>query len=99
MHGKQIEQRVLVITDGERIEGTLFHMGGIRLSDFLSAAAHQDDPYLKIKDPTVTCRRTGTELGRSPFLVVAKDRVVLIMASEAIEEVAKVPVEARQPRW
>lgn len=82
MAAKQIEQRVLIVTDGERIEGTLLHTDGMRLSDFLAAAEHYEISILKIKDPTVYCRRTGEELGRSRFLAVTRDRVVFVMVLE-----------------
>jgi hypothetical protein len=82
MAANHIEERVTIITDGERIEGTLYHVGGIRLSDFLNATSQQDSPFVKLKDSRVFDRRTGDELERAEFLMVARHRIVLVMTHE-----------------
>jgi hypothetical protein len=74
-----VEERVTVLTEGERIEGQLFHMGGTRLSDFLNSSAQQEFRFLKMKDPVVYCRRSGQELIAVPFLMVARDRIVMVL--------------------
>ena len=81
-----IEERVIILTDGERIEGSLFHMGGVRLSDFLTSPIHQDSRFLKLKDPTVYCRRSGEELVKVPFAMVARDRIVMVMTHVAVPQ-------------
>ncbi len=74
-----VEEPITILTDGERIEGKLFHMGEIRLSDFLNSSAQQDARFLKVKDPTVYCRRSGEELIKVPFLMVSRERIVMLM--------------------
>ncbi len=73
------DERVTVLTDGERIEGRLFYMGGARLSDFLNAPLQQEFRFVKIKDATVTFRRTGEEVAQVPFVMIARERILLVM--------------------
>jgi len=74
-----VEERITVLTEWERIEGRMFHMGGNRLSDFLNSPIQAESAFLKIKEPTIFCRRTGKELIQVPFLMVARDRIVMVM--------------------
>jgi len=74
------DERVTILTDGERIDGTLFHGSVARLSDFLNALFQQEFQFVKVKEPTVYLRPSGEELGKFPFLMVARDRIVLVMA-------------------
>ena len=83
--GQFVEELVTVLTDGERIEGRLVHLGQTRLSDFLNSAMQQDAKYMKVKDPTVYCRKTGVMLVRVPFLLVSRDRVVMVMTHSSTD--------------
>jgi hypothetical protein len=74
-----IDEGVTVITDGERIEGCIPHMDTVRLSDYLNLQLNHVEPFLKLKDSIVFCRRTGAELDRAPFLLVARNRIVIVM--------------------
>jgi hypothetical protein len=74
-----IDECVTVITDGERIEGFIPHMDTVRLSDYLNLELNHAEPFLKLKDSVVYCRRTGGELGRAPFLLVSRDRISIVM--------------------
>lgn len=90
MHGSRhdqfIEERVTILTESERIEGTLFYASGVRLSDFLNSPNQQEAKFLRIKDPIVTCRRTGQQTEKGPFALVSRDRLVLVVTHEAREE-------------
>ena len=74
-----VEEWITILTEGERIEGQLFHASGTRLSDFLNSSIQQESKFLKVKNPTVYCRHSGAELNKAPFLMVAIDRVVMVM--------------------
>ena len=84
MRGTQFEhydeEQVTILTEGERIDGTLYYMGGARLSDFLNAPLQEEFRFVKIKNPTVRMRLTGEDLGNPPFVMVARERIVLVMA-------------------
>jgi hypothetical protein len=86
MHGfkgeRFVEERVTLLTRGERIEGTLFHGVGVRLSDFLNSSIQQESTYVKIKNPTVRCRDTGETLDRASFAMVARDQIVILLMHE-----------------
>jgi hypothetical protein len=75
-----VDEKITILTDAERIEGQLFHLGGTKLSDFLNSSIQQDDKFLKIKSPTVYCRQSGDEKVKMPFLMVAIDQIVMIMS-------------------
>jgi hypothetical protein len=80
MVGNYVQEQVTIMTETERIEGTLFHMDELRLSDFLNhSSMHEELPFLKIKNPQVFCRRTGQQLAHGPFLMVARNRIVLVL--------------------
>jgi len=84
------DERVTILTAGERIEGTLFYGSVARLSDFLNAPFQQELRFVKVKEPTVFLRPSGEELGKFPFLMVARDRIELVMAhSEGGPDVAR----------
>lgn len=80
MRGRMIEEPVTVLTDGERIDGTIVHMDTIRLSDFLNSALGTEERFLKVKDPKITDRRSGEVVLNAPFFLVARERVVGIVA-------------------
>lgn len=82
------EELVTILTDGERIEGLLFYLGGSRLSDFLNSPIQQESKFLKVKDATVRCRRSGEELGKVPFVMVARDRLVMVMTQASPAEIS-----------
>lgn len=79
-----IDESVTVITDGERIEGFIPHMDAIRLSDYLNSQLNHVEPFLKLKESVVYCRRTGAELGRAPFLLVARARIAMVMTDSEL---------------
>jgi len=83
-----VEEQVTILTDSERIEGQLFYVGGSRLSDFLNSPIQQDAKFLKVKNPTVYCRRTGEEICRFPFLMVSRDRVIMVMTHTSLDNQA-----------
>ena len=97
MRGNQYEnfvgERVTILTEGERIEGSLYYIGGVRMSDFLNSPNQQESRFVKLKDPIVHCRRTGEEMARAPFLMVACDRIVLVLTHS---EDPAAPSEAAQ---
>jgi len=80
-----VEERVTVLTVGERIEGVLCYIGATRLSDFLKAPFQRDSKFLKVKNPRVYCRHSGEEINRVPFLMLARDRIVMMMTHSASE--------------
>lgn len=90
MRGNQFEkcldEQVTILTERERIEGTVYFGGGSRLSDFLNAPFQQEFQFIKVKDPIVYLRPSGEEMGRSPFLMVARDRIVLLMSHAPADE-------------
>lgn len=75
----RVEKAVTILTDGEKVEGVLSHLDGIRLSDFLNAPMHQEAPFLIVLNAQVTCRRSGEELAKTPFMLIARNRVAMIM--------------------
>lgn len=79
MGRERVEHSITIFTEGERIEGKISHMEGIRLSDFFNAPMHQEAPFVILLNARVTCRRTGEELARPPFAMIARSRIVLVM--------------------
>ena len=73
------EERVTILTEGEQIEGRLFHMKNLRLSDFLNAPVQEESRFVKVKDPKVTLRQTGEVLAEAPFMMIARERIVLVL--------------------
>lgn len=80
-----IEERVTILTESERVEGELFYVGGGRLSDFLNSPVQADARFLKIKNPTIYCRRSGQEICRVPFVMVARDRILMVMSHTSLD--------------
>ena len=74
-----VEEQITVLTEGERIDGLVYHVGGARLSDFLNSSIQQEASFLKVKDAAVTCRRSGYSLAQVPFLMVARDKIVMVL--------------------
>ncbi len=108
MHSSQfdkfVEERITVLTEGERIDGLLFRMGGARLSDFLNSSIQQEAGFLKLKDAAVTCRRSGDSLAEVPFLMVARDKIVMVMthapdAEPPAKTVLDKPTAAEPVSW
>jgi hypothetical protein len=93
-----IEERVTVLTEGERIEGMVFYMGGSRLSDFLNSPNQQESKFLKIKDPMIYCRRSGDSISQVPFVLVARDRVVMVMTHKSPTASEPAPAEPAMGR-
>jgi len=79
-----IDECVTVITDGERVEGLMPHMDSVRLSDYLNSQLNHTEPFLKLREAAVFCRRSGAELGRAPFLLVARARIVMVMTDSEL---------------
>ncbi len=73
------EERVTILTEGERIEGRLFYMKNLRLSDFLNAPVQEESRFVKVKDPKVTLRQSGEILAQAPFMMIARERIVLVL--------------------
>lgn len=78
MPDNQAEERVVVYTKGERIEGILFYGASVRLSDSLNSEYARDYPFVKLKDAIITCRRTDREMARPPLALVARSAILLI---------------------
>src|SRR6478609_3503217 len=95
LHGNKVgpmvvEERVTIFTEQDRIEGTITHVSTIRLSDFMISEGHQTD-FIKIKNATITCRKTGEELDKVPFVLVARDRVTLLTTKTATRVTPSTP--------
>ncbi len=80
------DERVTILTEGERIEGRLFYMSNLRLSDFLNAPVQEESRFVKVKDPQVTLRQSGEVLAHAPFVMIARERIVLVMTHTAEAE-------------
>lgn len=83
MASNRAVHRVIVLTEGERIEGTLSHVEGIRLSDFFNAPGHQEAPFLIIQHARVLCRQSKEEMVDVPLVLVARNRIVAVMTPPA----------------
>ena len=83
--GQFVEESVTVLTEGERIEGRLVHQGQTRLSDFLNSATQQEAKFMKVKNSSVYCRKTGVMMVQVPFLLVARDRIVMVMTNSSTD--------------
>ncbi len=96
-HSKTKEQlkreRVWVFTDQDLIEGTLFQPQDIRLSDAVNAqAAQRERPYMALTDAIVTRLETGQEILSTRFLLVSRNKVVVMMPKS---EVLSCPLDKR----
>jgi hypothetical protein len=69
----------VIFTDKEFIEGTFYHNKNMRLSDALNGPAHRDNPYLPLADARVTNLETGEERLQSRFILVAHEKIVVMM--------------------
>jgi hypothetical protein len=96
MNANWSNQKVLIFTDGERIEGTIRHGHGIRLSDYFNASVHRENPFVNLCDATITCLKTGQILFKGDFFMLARSRITMVMpgASEPIRNGR--PSEAEQ---
>jgi hypothetical protein len=75
-----IRERVVILTDQDLIEGTICYVEGIRLSDALnSETAHLARPHLPLVDATVSNRNTGEVVLRSRFLLVARNKIIVLL--------------------
>jgi hypothetical protein len=83
--GQFVEEPVTVLTEGERIEGRLVHLGQTRLSDFLNSAMQAEAKFMKVKGPSIYCRKTGVMLMQVPFLLVSRDRIVMVMTHSSTD--------------
>jgi len=82
-----VRDRVLVVTEHDLIEGTLCYPRGLRLSDALNAPSSQrDKPNLALVDATVTRIATGQKLLASQFLLVARERIVMLMPTSEMTQ-------------
>src|SRR5947209_11451680 len=80
-----VRERVLVVTEHDVIEGTLCYPRGLRLSDALNAPSSQrDKPNLALVDATVTRIASGQQLVSSQFLLVAREKIVMLMPKSEI---------------
>jgi hypothetical protein len=94
-YDQYIEECVTILTESERVEGLLYYLGGSRMSDFLNSPVQQESKFLKVKDATIRCRHSGEEIGKVPFVMVARDRVVMVMTH--ISPTADDPAPADHP--
>jgi hypothetical protein len=72
-------QKLLILTETERVEGTVRHAQAIRVSDYFNAGQHRDTPFINVCDATVTCLRTGEVICRDGFVMLARQRVTLVV--------------------
>jgi hypothetical protein len=72
-------EQVVIFTEKELIEGTFYHNKNMRLSDALNSPSHRDIPYLPLADARVTMLETGEERLQSRFLLVAHNKIVVMM--------------------
>src|SRR5258708_4355149 len=94
-YDQYIEERVTILTDSERVEAILYYLGGSRMSDFLHPPFQRESKFIKVKDATICCRHSGEEIGKVPFVMVARDRVVMMMTP--ISPTADDPAPADHP--
>jgi hypothetical protein len=78
-YDQYLEEHVTILTENERVVGTLYYLDGARMSDFLNSPVQQESKFLKVKDATVYCQNSGEVIGKVPFAMVARDRVVMVM--------------------
>jgi len=69
---------VVVYTDRYRIEGTMFRLPNLRVTDAINQAAS----FLALKDATVYTLDTNTLLMSHPFVAIHKHHVVLVTERE-----------------
>jgi hypothetical protein len=65
---------VVAYLDKYRIEGMMFRLPKLRVSDAVNQAAE----FLSLKDVVVYCVDSDTPLLRKPFLAVHKSKIVFI---------------------
>jgi hypothetical protein len=78
---KKDKMDVVIWTDKEKIEGTIFKLPDTRLLDMLNK---NPEPFIPVSDANVYSLATGALNFQSSFLAVNKDRVVLITESYTI---------------
>ena len=72
-------QRLLIFTENERIEGTVRHAQAIRVSDYFNADVHRQNPFVNLCDATVTNLRTSEVICRGQFVMLARSRVTMVV--------------------
>jgi hypothetical protein len=83
MHANWMNQKVLIFTESERIEGTIRHGQGIRLSDYFNASVHRENPFVNLCEATVTSLKTGEIIFEGDFFMLARTRITMVMPGGA----------------
>jgi hypothetical protein len=94
MNASCTNQRLLIFTENERVEGTVRHVQSIRVSDYFNAGVHRENPFVNVCDATVTSLRTGEVLCRGEFLMLARNRITMVVP---LDEPKTRP--ANRPDW
>ena len=80
------EEPVVIVTNEDLIEGSIYYHHNVRLSDTLKSPSALENPYLALTNATVTHRATGKKVVHSRFMLVARSKVTALMPrSELID--------------
>jgi hypothetical protein len=97
-YGDFLREPVVIVTDLDLIEGTICYPRGIRLSDALNAESAQlAKPHLPLVDASVTRIETGKELLRSRFLLVAREKIVVLLPRSEMSSTPTMPAADLEP--